>query len=116
MRIEADTVEQWLDRVPPEHSLAMRALVALVRGTVSGATEDLRYGMPTWSFDEAFCAVAVQRHHLALYVMDTECVAAHREHLKSAKLGKSCIRFKSLESIDLDALRAVLRMALDRRT
>jgi hypothetical protein len=61
-------------------------------------------------------ALAAQKRHLSLYVcavVDGRYVAeARAEELGKVSCGKSCIRFPSLDAVDVDALRSVLRDAV----
>jgi hypothetical protein len=57
--------------------------------------------------------VATRKTGISLYVLaltgDGEYLAESRaDQFPKAKVGKSCIRFKRLDDLDLDALRALL--------
>src|SRR5918998_3199810 len=60
--------------------------------------------------------LAAQKRHLSLYVcavVDGEYIAeARAEQLGKVSCGKSCIRFTSLDKVDADALRALVRDAV----
>ena len=61
-------------------------------------------------------AVAARKHGISLYVLalteDGEYLAEARAgQFPKANVGKSCIRFKRLDDLDLDALRALLQEA-----
>jgi uncharacterized protein DUF1801 len=61
-------------------------------------------------------AVAERKHGISLYVLalteDGEYLAeARAAEFPKANVGKSCIRFKRLDDLDLDALRALLEEA-----
>lgn len=60
-------------------------------------------------------ALANQKNYVSLYVcaVDGEEYVAekHKDKLGKVSVGKSCIRFKKLEDLDLDELAKVLKMA-----
>jgi hypothetical protein len=61
-------------------------------------------------------ALAAQKRHLSLYVcavVDGQYIAEARAgELGKVSCGKSCIRFSSLDAVDQDALRSLVRDAL----
>ena len=61
-------------------------------------------------------ALAPQKRHLSLYVcavVDGQYIAeARAEQLGKVSCGKSCIRFTSLDAVDEDALRTLVRDAV----
>ncbi|MCR4324745.1 MAG: DUF1801 domain-containing protein [Candidatus Curtissbacteria bacterium] len=60
----------------------------------------------------ATIALASQKNYISVYVCgvkDGKYVAeAHKDDLPKASIGKSCIRFKKTEDIDLDVLKKVI--------
>ncbi len=59
--------------------------------------EDMAYNMPTYHLDgEPFCALANQKHFMALYIMPYDLLSAFKNDLIAQDHGRSCIRFKRL--------------------
>lgn len=125
----ASTVPQYLASLPPER----RAVVAKVRAAVrrampKGYTETMAYGMIAWSVPlrvlpdtyngQPLCyvALAAQKQYYALYLMGPYGDAALMAELKAGyraaglklDMGKSCLRFKSLDGIALDVVERVI--------
>ena len=69
-------------------------------------------GTTTWPL----IALAAQKRHLSLYVcavVDGNYLAeARADRLGKVSCGKSCIRFGSLDQVDVDELRALVRDAV----
>jgi hypothetical protein len=63
--------------------------------------------------DTAIVGVASQKNHISVYVTCDEEILGENDakRLGKVSLGKSCIRFKRLEDVNLDALAEVLREA-----
>ena len=65
--------------------------------------------------DTAVLCLTSQKNHLALYVCaadgDQHVAEAYREQLPKADIGKSCVRFKRLDDLDLPGLKKMLRHA-----
>jgi hypothetical protein len=125
----ASTVPQYLASLPPER----RAVVAKVRTAVrrampKGYTETMAYGMIAWSVPlrvlpdtyngQPLCyvALAAQKQYYALYLMGpygdaalmAELKAGYRAAALKLDMGKSCLRFKSLDGIALDVVERVI--------
>ncbi len=116
MPSKATTVAAYLKKQPEETREALGALRRLIRKAAPRARESMGHGMATWSAGHRMLfALARQRNHLALYVCDTPLVAKHRARLGTVDCGKSCIRFKRLEDLDLDGVGALLTEAAKQR-
>lgn len=125
----AKTVAAYLVELAPER----RAVVAAVRDLVNahlpaGYVEEMSYGMIGWNIPLArypktyngqplsYAALAAQKNAYSLYL---NCVYADSErerHLREAyaraglklDMGKSCLRFKSLDGLLRDEVGAIL--------
>jgi hypothetical protein len=123
--IPAATVDEYLAQLPENR----RAVVAAVRKMVKrnlpkGIQERTNWGHicyevplaksgPTYNGQPlCYAAIAAQKNHYALYLtgvyMDPALTRRVQEAFKAAgkklDMGKSCVRFKSLDAIPLDAL------------
>lgn len=125
----ATTVAEYLDELPAER----RAVVAAVRDAVrrrlpGGYEECMRWGMinyeiPLARYPEtyngqplAYAAIGAQKHHYAIYLMGLYADSAEERDLRAAyeragkklDLGKSCLRFKRLDELELPAVERVI--------
>ena len=125
----AATVEEYLDRLPPDR----REVVGAVRDVVAAAmpegySEGVAFGMITWSIPLAryphtyngqplgYVALAAQKRHYALYLMglyaDSDEAAQFRSRWEAGgrrlDMGKSCLRFRGLDDLDLDLVGEVV--------
>ena len=129
MNSDATTVEGYLSGLEPDR----RAVVQEVRDVVSAAMpagydETVAWGMITWSvpLDRypdtyngqplAYVALAAQKRHYSLYLMglysdgeqDRDFRSRWLASGRSLDMGKSCLRFKRLEDLDLDLVADVV--------
>ena len=110
-----EKVEEYLESLERERRAALTELRSLVLETVPEAVETMRYRMPTYDYkDHMLCAFASQKHYMSLY-MDTDIVDKHTEELAHLDLGKSCIRFRSLDQLPLDTIRLMLEETVQLR-
>jgi hypothetical protein len=123
----AVTVADYLASLPPERRVIVGALRKLIRAHLpKGYVEAMRYGMicyeiPLSRYPDtynrqplSYVAVAAQKNNYSLYLtcayLDEERARrlrdAHARAGKKLDMGKSCVRFKSLDALELDAIAA----------
>jgi uncharacterized protein YdhG (YjbR/CyaY superfamily) len=103
-----EEVDQYLENLEPGRRSALAQLRSLILETVPDAAESLKYKMPNYDYGEAIlCAFASQKHYMSLYV-EPRILDRHRRELKHLSLGKSCIRFKSIDQLPLEIVRKIL--------
>jgi Domain of unknown function (DU1801) len=121
----ATTVHAYLAELPPER----RAVISAVRDVVNahmpaGYHEAMAYGMIGWSVPLArypntynkqplsYVALAAQKNAYSLYLMCAYSEGEQERVLRAAAaaqgmtldMGKSCLRFKRIDQIPLDAI------------
>lgn len=95
-------VQQYLDALPEDRSTPLTTIRELIHQIWPGITEDLSFGMPTFHLEgHPLCAMASQKHFMALYIMHYDLLRAFKHDLLLHDRGKSCIRFKRLEPATL---------------
>jgi uncharacterized protein YdhG (YjbR/CyaY superfamily) len=114
MQSDAKTVVAYLKGLPDENRKALRKLRTLIRKIAPDATESMQHGMPSYDLNGTICAFALQKQNLALYVCDTPLVERFKPRLGTVNCGKSCIRFKRLEDLQMDAVAELLRASVER--
>lgn len=126
MKIAAATPEEYLERVG-EREPILRAVDELIRESapslertmVSGmAMNMIGYGMFHYKSksgregDWPVLALANQKNYVSLYICALEngqyVAEKHKEELGKVSVGKSCVRFKKLSDLNLDALANIL--------
>jgi hypothetical protein len=132
---KAKTVEEYLGSIPDDRRIALeRVRGVILRNLDKGFEEGMQCGMigyyvphrlypPGYHCDPqqplTYAGLASQKNHMALYMMclysstkDQEWF--RKEWAKSGKkldMGKSCIRFKRVEDVALDAIgKAIARI------
>jgi hypothetical protein len=121
--------DAYLDALPPERRQELAAVRDVVlRHLPDGYEETMNWGMITYELPLSrypatynkqplmLAALAAQKNHLALYL---NCVYQAPDQLEALKegfaaagkrldMGKSCVRFKTAESLALDAIGDVI--------
>ncbi|MEE2907905.1 MAG: DUF1801 domain-containing protein [Planctomycetota bacterium] len=124
MATVAQTVTEYLKALPEDRRGAMKKLRSVIKMNLpKGFKEMINYGMPSWvvphsrypdgyhcdpSLPLPFLSIASQKSHVAVYHMGLYADAklmkwfqgAYPKHVKTKlDMGKSCIRFKKVETI-----------------
>jgi hypothetical protein len=121
----AATADEYLDALPPERRAVLAAVRDVVRRNLpAGYREGMGFGMigytiPLERYPDTYngqplcyAALAAQKNHYALYLMCAYGDAAATEWLasefrkagKRLDMGKSCVRFRRLDDLPLDAI------------
>ena len=124
-RSSAATVEEYLDELAPDRREQIEAMREVVLENLpDGYEEAMNWGMISWEIPLErypktynkqplmYAALASQKNYMSLYLM---CVYAHegrhaefeRRFKASGKkldMGKSCVRFKSVDDLPMDLI------------
>ncbi|MGN6110658.1 MAG: DUF1801 domain-containing protein [Kofleriaceae bacterium] len=129
-RIDADTVEDYLAKLPADRRAALSRVRAIVNENLPpGFEEGIQYGAITWYVPLsrypvtyngqplALASLASQKNYMALYLMcvygDAELErwfrAAYRAAGKKLDMGKACVRFDRIEALLLEVVGEAIR-------
>jgi uncharacterized protein YdhG (YjbR/CyaY superfamily) len=128
-RSNAATVEQYLAELPPERREVVSTMRDLVRRNLpKGYAETMNWGMISYEIPLerypntynrqplSYVALAAQKNYYALYLtsayQDSEqgkqLAEAFKRAGKKLDMGKSCLRFKTLDDLPLDVIARVV--------
>lgn len=124
--VKATNTQDYLAQLPEERRVILEHIDALVREAAPGLKPAFAYNMPGYGLfkyknykgeliDWPVIAMASQKNYISVYVcatIDGAYIAEqHKAALGKVSVGKSCIRFKKLEDVNLDALKKVFKLA-----
>ena len=129
MKIEANSIQEYLEQLPEERREVLEKLRAAINANLpAGFAEQLNYGMPAWVVPHSvypdgyhcdtsqplpFLSIASQKNFVGLYHMgiyaNPDLQAWWREEYpKHAKykldMGKSCVRLKRMNDIPYELI------------
>lgn len=135
MRSQATSADEYINELPPERRDVVSAVRKVVLANLPvGVEESMSWGMvsyevPLTLFPKTyndkplvFAALAAQKQYYALYLMGiygSQSLRANFEEAyqatgKRMDIGKSCVRFRTLEDLPLDVVaEAVAAVSLD---
>ena len=125
MSVDPVTVAAYLAQLPDDRRELIAAVLDVVRRAMpAGYAESIEFGMIGWSVPLerypstynkkplSYVALASQKNYCSLYLMSlssgSEEETSFRDRWaaggRNLDMGKSCLRFKRLEDLDLDVL------------
>lgn len=125
-KVKATTVAEYLAAVPQERKEDILFLHKFIQKVATKLKPHFAYNMLGYgsfpyrnykneSITWPTIALANQKNYISLYicaVADGKYIAEqHKKELGKVSVGKSCIRFKKVEDVDLKALKKVLLLA-----
>ena len=114
MQSDATEVNGYLATAPSGRRAALDALRVACRELLVGFEESMAHGMPSYSRDDVVeVAFASQKDYLAIYILRTDVLNRHRDHLDGAHLGKGTIRYRNVDDIDLAIIKTMLRETVE---
>jgi uncharacterized protein YdhG (YjbR/CyaY superfamily) len=124
----AKTVAEYIASLPEDRRGAIKTVRAVVKKNLpAGYKEGMNYGFIGWTVPLSvypdtyngqplcYAALANQKNHMALYLMAAYAEGPIKQRLvkgfraagKKLDMGKSCVRFKSLDDLPLDVIAEV---------
>ena len=123
---KVDNVKDYLASVPANRKETIGFLHGFIQKAAPSLKPHFAYNMPGYGsfkyknykkqiIDWPIIALANQKNYISLYVCavdNGQYVAEKFKHkLGKVSVGRSCVRFKKLEDLNLDALREVIKKA-----
>lgn len=124
--VKAKTIEEYLDMLPPERREPVEFLHNFIQKIAPALKPHFAYNMLGYgkfkyrnykkeSIDWPTVSLANQKHYISLYVCAVEngiyAAENHKGELGKVSVGKSCIRFKKIDDLNLDALKKIIKLA-----
>jgi hypothetical protein len=124
--VGAKSVEEYLDAVPKERKELVLFLHDFIQKAAPKLKPHFAYNMLGYGsfkyknykkeiIDWPVVSLASQKNYISVYVCALEngeyLAEKYKEKLGKVSVGKSCIRFKKLEDVNLSALKEVIQKA-----
>lgn len=124
--VKARSIKEYFENLPPDRRTALEFIDKLIKKTIPKLKPHFSYNMPGYGgfkyknykkevIDWPTIALANQKNYISLYicsVKDGEYIAEkYKSELGKVSVGKSCIRFKNIEDLNISSLIKVLKLA-----
>ena len=125
--VGAKSVKEYFDMLPPERKVPMKFLHNFIRKAAPKLKPNFLYNMPGYGtfkyknnkkeiLEWPVISLANQKNYISLYVCvidkDGYIAERYRKELGKVSVGRSCIRFKKIEDLNLKALEKVIKLAV----
>jgi uncharacterized protein YdhG (YjbR/CyaY superfamily) len=67
MKSKPATVTEYINAAPKETRAKLREMRSIIRAAAPGATENIKYGMPAYSYKRILVCFAVFKHHIGFF-------------------------------------------------
>lgn len=123
---KAKTVKEYLDAVPQERKDAILFMHEFIQKAAPELKSHFAYNMLGYGsfpyrnykkelIDWPVVSLANQKNYISLYVCAVEngkyLAEKHKKELGKVSVGKSCLRFKKVEDVNLPVLKKVIQAA-----
>lgn len=124
MRIEAKSPEDYISKLEEPRKTDIKKLHELIRKYAPSYKPTMAFGMIGYGKfhykyksgregDWMLIGLASQKNYISLYITCTKdgqyLAESYKPALPKASIGKSCIRFKRLEDVDIKVLEQILK-------
>ena len=124
--VKAKTLEEYFAALPLERKEPIEFLHAFIQKTAPSLNPNFLYNMPGYGsfkyksykkdmLDWPVISLASQKNYISLYICAVQngkyLAEQHKDELGKVSVGKSCIRFKKIEDLNLDGLKKVIKLA-----
>ena len=110
MKYKVKNVKEYLEAIPAERKPQLKKIIKLIKGSAPKVREVYHYNLPFYPLNgEPLFAVASQKDFMALYVTEADIIARYKKDLGKVSLGKSCIRFKKIDDLNLSTVQKILK-------
>lgn len=124
--VNAKSISEYMAMLPPDRKEIIEAIDKVIKKETPSLKQHFAYNMLGYGnfkyknsrgeeLDWPKVSLASQKNYISLYIcamQDGKYIAEqHKEELGKVSVGKSCIRFKKLEDLNMAGLKKVLKLA-----
>lgn len=124
--VKAKSVTEYFSKLPKERKVPMEFLHAFIQKAVPKLRPTFAYNMPGYGsfkyknyrkeiIDWPVVALASQKNYISIYICAVDkgqyIAEKYKKELGKVSVGRSCIRFKKIEDVNLKTLKKVLMLA-----
>jgi uncharacterized protein YdhG (YjbR/CyaY superfamily) len=103
-----ESIAEYIKAAPRNAQKKLREMHACIHAAAPGAEENLKWGMPAFSYQRLLVAFAVFKHHIGFYPTPS-AVKAFGKNLTEFKTAKGSIQFPLEKPLPLSLIRKITK-------
>lgn len=124
--VKAKTIDEYFNQLPQERREPLLYLHTFIQKAAPSLKPVFAYNMPGYGtfkytnykkevIDWPIVGLASQKNYISVYICAIDkgeyIAEKHKQELGKVSVGKSCIRFKKIEDVNLKSLEKVIKLA-----
>ncbi|MBP9717741.1 DUF1801 domain-containing protein [Candidatus Gracilibacteria bacterium] len=124
--VKATSIKEYFEMLPEDRRVSFEFLHKFIKKTAPKLKPNFLYNMPGYGsfkcknykkeiIEWPTVGIANQKNYISLYLCAIDkgqyIAEKYKDELGKVSVGKSCIRFKKLEDLNLETLKKVLKIA-----
>ena len=106
------TIEEYIEAAPADTRKKLREMHETIRAAAPRAIEELKWGMPAYSYQKILVTFALAKHHIGFYPMPS-AIKAFAKDLTKYKTAMGSIQFPLDKPLPLPLIRKITRFRVD---
>src|SRR3954464_12763248 len=102
------TTAEYINAAPKDARAKLREMRACIRRAAPGATESLKWGMPSFSYRRILVTFAAHKNHIGFYPTPS-AVKAFADELRAFKTARGSIQFPLEEPLPLGLIAKITK-------
>lgn len=107
-KIKPTTIEEYIAAAPPGLQERLIQLHECIRKAAPGATEELKWGRPAYSYQKILVIFAVLKNHIGFYPMESS-LKAFAKDLSTYKIGEASVQFPHDQKLPLALISKIVK-------
>lgn len=107
-KIKLVSIEEYIAAAPVAVQEKLHQMHACIREAAPGATENLKWGMPAYSYQKILVTFAVFKHHIGFYPMPS-AIEAFAKDLAKYNTAKGSVQFPFDKPLPLQLIRKIVK-------
>lgn len=112
MKPSATTVGGYLQSLPNDQRVAMARVCSMIRRSVRGVRESMRFGLAFYELDGPLFAVESEGDALRLFLAEKEVVEKFKDEVAILNVDRCALEFPDLTCLPLDTVEKIVRASL----
>ena len=109
------TVDEYIQLTPPQAQEKLQEMRTCIRKVAPDAKEDLKWGMPAFSYKRILVTYAAGKHHIEFYPTPS-AIKAFSKELQAYKTGPGSVQFPLTDPLPLSLIKKMTEFRVKEST